>query len=375
MNSNKKNLESSTIDKERILNQMDILQKDNENTLKVLQRILAIVGITDDEMEKLKDVYSAGDTLITTINEMKSRLESNVDNIEQERSNDFIKFQSKIDNYEKQVLNEQQKQQKLELQLIQQKKEFELQLRESSRQLDHAELNIQMNVTSKKSIDEKNVKLNEEKKILVKEVKTLRKKLEQSVITADQLKEMNDRLSSSLSSIQENQNNEHSSNNDNNNNSRNNSADDNTNISNDSKSSPISNNVVNQKPSFLLKGDQIDSDDEYDDSDNFGDNSSTKDEERYSNSRLSWEMSSTSLKELGWLSPEQLNFVNGRKEDDVNNLSSPDNNNNNPISSQLNSSNHQSNNLLQLSENNSTNNSTEISDKIDKISSTLRRGT
>ena len=87
--------------------------------------------------------------------------------------------------------------------LAQEQRESESKLREMLGHIDKLNLNLQMAVAAKSSSDDKNNTLTEQKKVLVKEVKTMRKKAEQSVDTIAQLKSMNDRLTQAVHALQE----------------------------------------------------------------------------------------------------------------------------------------------------------------------------
>jgi hypothetical protein len=90
----------------------------------------------------------------------------------------------------------------VELILENERKDNEFKLRELLGHVDKLNLNLQMALASKVAAEEKNTTLSDQKKILVKEVKTLRKKVDGSNETISQVKEVNDRLTAAVATLQ-----------------------------------------------------------------------------------------------------------------------------------------------------------------------------
>jgi hypothetical protein len=83
-----------------------------------------------------------------------------------------------------------------------QMKDSEIKLRELLGHVDKLNLNLQMAVATRASVEDKNTTLTDQKKILVKEVKTLRKKVDASAETMTELQHLNDRLSKAVETLQ-----------------------------------------------------------------------------------------------------------------------------------------------------------------------------
>lgn len=284
-------IESCNIERERLQKELAQAQIDQINAdekvskaLLSIQRILAKFGMTDDSMSSTIDLDVAATMLMKAVNDMKEKFEGQTNESDRERLTERNKYEERIKAIEKQLLLEQQARKNVENLLQSEKKEAEVRIRNALLETEKASLNMQMAVASKSANDDKILNLNEEKKILVKEVKQLRKKLEASNETIENLKALNDRLTIS-SKLQEQQNQE-------------------TVFSKPKEdigipNIPDINNVI---------------DNEQDDEDEDGDNGVHPSE------RCSWEMPASSLKQLGWLSPEQLNLIEGRRQMEANDI-------------------------------------------------------
>ncbi len=78
--------------------------------------------------------------------------------------------------------------------ILKERREAEKKIKEAETQMDNLTMNFQMVVAEKTAAETKSTTLGEQKKLLVKEVKQLRKKLEDSNSSVEELKAMNDRL-------------------------------------------------------------------------------------------------------------------------------------------------------------------------------------
>lgn len=108
-----------------------------------------------------------------------------------------------MEDLSKKIENEQVARKNLEALILKERKEAEKRIKESEAQLDNITMNFQMAVASKSSAEAKNNTLNDQKKVLVKEVKQLRKKLDDANVSIDELKVVNEKLVAATNSLQQ----------------------------------------------------------------------------------------------------------------------------------------------------------------------------
>ena len=280
-------IETCNVEKERLQQELIQAQIDQGNAnekvskaLSTIQRTLAKFGMSDESMSNTVDLDIATARLTKSINDMKEKIDNQVNESDKERLLERNKYEERISAIEKQLVLEQQARKNLENLLQSEKKEAEARIRDAILESEKANLNMQMAVAAKITNDDKISSLHDEKKVLVKEVKQLRKKLESSNQTIENLKGLNDRLMiSSAASFQENQN--------------------------------LANAIVSSKSDNLPDIEKV-----IDNSNNIRDNDDDGEDDNniHPSERCSWEMPASSLKQLGWLSPEQLNLVEGRRQ-------------------------------------------------------------
>jgi len=291
-------IETCNAEKERLQNELIQAQIDQGNAnekvskaLSTIQRTLAKFGMTDENMSNTIDLDIATNMLIKSINDMKEKIDNQINESDKERLLERNKYEERITAIEKQLALEQQARKNLENILQSEKKEAEVRIRDAILESEKATLNMQMAVAAKISNDDKISGLLEEKKVLVKEVKQLRKKLESSNEMIENLKSLNDRLMiSSAASFQDNHN--------------------------------LANVIVSSKSDYLPDIEKvIDNNNSNNNNNNSNNNNDIDDDDNDNNNnithpseRCSWEMPASSLKQLGWLSPEQLNLVEGRSQ-------------------------------------------------------------
>ncbi len=102
----------------------------------------------------------------------------------------------------KKMENEQLARKNLEALILKERKESEKKVKEAEAQIDNITLNFQMAVAAKTTSETKANTLNEQKKLLVKEVKQLRKRVDELSAANDELKSLNDRLLKAANALQ-----------------------------------------------------------------------------------------------------------------------------------------------------------------------------
>ena len=108
-----------------------------------------------------------------------------------------------IERLEERLREEVRHREELEHQLHQEQQEAERRIAQCAGEVDLANMNFQVAVTSRTATESKNAKLKDEKKVLVKEVKQLRKRLDDNDEAMAMLKGLNDRLCNATVSLQE----------------------------------------------------------------------------------------------------------------------------------------------------------------------------
>lgn len=108
-----------------------------------------------------------------------------------------------LDRLEERLREEVRHREELEHQLHLEQQEAERRAAQAAGEVDLANMNFQVAVTSRTATETKNAKLKDEKKVLVKEVKQLRKRLDDNDEAMAMLKGLNDRLCNAAVSLQE----------------------------------------------------------------------------------------------------------------------------------------------------------------------------
>lgn len=167
----------------------------------VVQNMLVIMGITEEEMSKLSDVGKMGQRLKISIAKMKESYERRLEEALEQQEELKQHHQHIYQEMEKRIEQEQQARKNVEVLLSKDRKEYQHQLHELETHLETIQLNFQMAIAGKTSLEAKNTTLSDQKRVLVKEVKHLRKKLEDSQSTNEDVKAMNEKLSSAANAL------------------------------------------------------------------------------------------------------------------------------------------------------------------------------
>ena len=188
-------IETCNAEKERLQNELIQAQIDQGNAnekvskaLSTIQRTLAKFGMTDENMSNTIDLDIATTMLTKSIHDLKEKIDNQINESDKDRLLERNKYEERITAIEKQLALEQQARKNLENLLQSEKKEAEVRIRDAILESEKATLNMQMAVAAKIANDDKTSSLLEEKKVLVKEVKQLRKKLETSNEMIENLK-------------------------------------------------------------------------------------------------------------------------------------------------------------------------------------------
>lgn len=177
------------------------------------------------------------------------------------------------------------------------KSELEQQSRDAIIELEKINMNFQIAVNAKTQLESKYSALSDQKKLLIKEVKQLRTKVEQSTETITQLKSLNDRLSTALSTLKD------LSSSTNDNNVRLTAAVNELSLNDQEDKGLV---LLSEQLDFQISNEEISSID-----DNF-----TVSNENYEKKNLSatnnssdWQIHNQTLKEFNWLSSEQRDIL------------------------------------------------------------------
>eukprot|EP01039_Chlorochromonas_danica_P000856 gene856-931_t len=172
------------------------------DTRAVVQNLLVIMGITEDEMAKLTDAGKIGQRLKNGIAKMKEDYERKLEEAHVEAEDRAAEYRLLLMETEKRIEQEQQGRKNLEAIMNKDRKEADRQLNNIQQQMEAINMNFEMAIAGKAAMEAKNTALSEQKRVLVKEVKQLRKKMDESTSNIDDLKALNDKLSAATLALQ-----------------------------------------------------------------------------------------------------------------------------------------------------------------------------
>eukprot|EP01038_Epipyxis_sp_PR26KG_P012852 gene12852-17227_t len=203
-------IDAASEQKKILQQQNEITEKELQNTKKAyndaftaMQEMLVVVGITEEEMTKLSDFKKLSHALNAGILTLKSKLEKEIVEREEEKETEKKLYEQFVAKIENDIEAEKALRRSLESSLTKEKKDNEVKIMEFNSQLDNANLTIQMIAAEKSVVESKNNTLNDQKKLLVKEVKQLRKKIEVTQQEFDEMKSLNEKLVQAAAELQQ----------------------------------------------------------------------------------------------------------------------------------------------------------------------------
>lgn len=307
-------IHDSAQDRERLMVEIAQSRLAADDSLAAMQSILVVIGVTEEDMRSLNSPVKASQAVITAIKGSRQSHEQLLYAIEQKRLSDRQKYEDQILALEKQLASEKEARARSEARLLAEQREFEqavnIEIRETLGRLDKANLNLQAAVAARVAAEERVSGLGEQKKLLVKEVKALRGKLQQSNETVENLMALTERTATgSFSGGAVDSASGHSPG----------SASLNPNQTrNSSIASVISAPATDGSPAA---GEPIWRDSMSCTNDGKDDHESEDDDDEDDEpERQSWTMKASALKELGWLSTEQRQLVETRATEDPEDL-------------------------------------------------------
>lgn len=114
-----------------------------------------------------------------------------------------VEHHRQLQEAERRIEQEQQGRRNLEAVIIKDRREAERRVHDIETQIETVNMNFQMAVAGKMSMESKNSTLLEQKKLLVTEVKKLRRKVDDSASNMEDLKALNDKLSAAALALQQ----------------------------------------------------------------------------------------------------------------------------------------------------------------------------
>jgi myosin heavy subunit len=210
---------SSEKEREQLESQLAQTEKAFLDAKSVLQNLVLEFGVSDEEMGRLTDVQKIGLYVKQRIGDLRDGYERKL--VDKEEVNYFesclsgftifisffllfliskvmhnqqVEYGKMTEEFLKKMENEQIARKNLEALILKERKEAEKKVKEAEAQIDNITLNFQMAVAAKTSTETKVNTLNDQKKLLVKEVKQLRKRVDELSLSNDEMKSLNDRL-------------------------------------------------------------------------------------------------------------------------------------------------------------------------------------
>jgi hypothetical protein len=166
-----------------------------------IQIALVELGISDDEMSRLNDVNKIGTELKHRIAELKEMFQSRMDENNNRFDIELLEHQNLIAELKAKLESEASERRNIESQLFKEKKDSEQQMKDCELQFGNLQINLQLAIASKDDVEAKANVLNDQKRLLVKEVKHLRKKLEETQTLLEEMKSMNSLLADSAEAL------------------------------------------------------------------------------------------------------------------------------------------------------------------------------
>lgn len=152
---------------------------------------------------KLSDVNKIGHALKKAIVELKAGMEKKYDESLEIIEQMSQSHQTVVEELQDRLRIEGQIRKDLELNILSERKECEARLAQAAGEVDNAMMNFQIAVASRTEAEQKSATLSEQKKMLIKEVKQQRKKLDEINEAMELLKGLNEKLVTATAELQE----------------------------------------------------------------------------------------------------------------------------------------------------------------------------
>jgi hypothetical protein len=153
-------------------------------------------------MSRLHDLNRIGHCLQTGILNLKKEVETKLFGPDEALNAEKLAHQQSVAALQEQIEMEIRARKNLEAMLLKQKKSSELQSADLGNQIDTLNLNFQLIVAAKVEIEEKNVSLAEQRRLLIKEVKRMRGKLVETETSLEKVEGVNNKLSGAVGALQ-----------------------------------------------------------------------------------------------------------------------------------------------------------------------------
>lgn len=194
-------VETANNEKDTIANGLNTLKMSVQNSLNILASTLKFLGVNDAIDPKTEDLEVACKKLHENVVDVKTNQERVFIDYQQAMSTKLNSLEDSIESLEKKLADEIQANRVLEAKQLQQRNEFEYQLKELLGNLETSASNYKLLWEKNGALEEKMIALSEQKRTLIKEVKTQRKKLDQKDEINFKLNELNSKLIISINSL------------------------------------------------------------------------------------------------------------------------------------------------------------------------------
>eukprot|EP01033_Poteriospumella_lacustris_P001517 gene1517-1094_t len=166
-----------------------------------LQISLVELGITDDEMARLSDVHKLGTELKHRIVALRDLFHRQMEENNNRFDAELQEQQAVVTELQRQLATELTARTKLEALLVAERRERQQLDQDHAQQYGNLQIDLQLAIASKDDVEAKANVLHDQKRLLVKEVKLLRKKLEENQVLLEEMKHMNSQLADTAEAL------------------------------------------------------------------------------------------------------------------------------------------------------------------------------
>lgn len=170
---------NSSQDMERLYKDVMDARSETEEAVRHIAKALSIIGISEEEMRRLSTTAEHGDALASFLRDFIQSSDQKLTDEKEEHQKEIAEYEERLSKLDQQIDSEQEARKSLELKCLHDRKEADAKIRETVNQMDQTSLNMQMAVAAKVDAENKCTRLSDQKKVLVKEVKQSRKKIEE----------------------------------------------------------------------------------------------------------------------------------------------------------------------------------------------------
>jgi hypothetical protein len=209
INDNAGMVEALASEKDAMLAELAATRKNSEDSIISIDRLVSLLDLTTTS----SSVIASGEAVELAIRELKASHTRDIELITTDKDKSITELQNNVEELDEKILRlerllamETSSLQTAEANYLRDKEDGEIRHKDSLSRIEQLGNNIQDALSGKEAADEKSARLQSEKKLLIKEVKSLRKKEEEHIelVSAMKLlKEENENMALTIASLQQ----------------------------------------------------------------------------------------------------------------------------------------------------------------------------